>query len=466
MNDLRETLETLDKADLIDLIVKQEARIRALEDQLAKNSRNSSKPPSSDGLKKPKPKSLREKGKRASGGQPGHRGETLRMSATPDEVVYHDMKQCPACQHDLSQTAGGTVERRQVFDLPPPKLIVTEHQATVKRCPRCGTQVKAEFPAGVDQPTQYGARVKGWISYLSVQHLLPLRRIRELFADTYGQPISEATIESALDQATQRVQPSLQAIEDGVKTAAVAHADETGSRVNGSLHWLHTFSTPTLTRYGLHPKRGKVALHALGLVANFHGRLVHDGWKAYADFANCTHALCNAHLLRELIFLVEHCQQGWAQAMIDHLLALKRLTDQRRDGHTALSQLEQQAAHHTYRQILAEGWQANPDPSPSNRPRTAQSPPRKLLKRLDLGQAQVLAFIADFAVPFDNNLAERDLRMMKVKQKVSGCFRTLHGAQRFADLRSYTSTVRKQGGNPLHALTSALLGQPFIPAWG
>src|SRR5258705_1563441 len=320
-------LEKLETAGLIALILQQQEQIRllteqvqALKDQLAKNSGNSSKPPSSDGLKKPRTKSLREKGKRASGGQVGHPGHTLQRVETPDVVVHHALEVCPECQHDLRSVAVVGVEKRQVFDLPPVRLEVTEHQAERKRCPCCGRETKAAFPPSVSQATQYGERLKGLVVYLSSYHLLPVARICELVSDCYGQRMSQGLVLAALEESAAAVQPSLAAIEAGLVQAAVAHADETGMRVAGQTQWLHVLSTTALTRYGVHAKRGQVALDELGLVGRFSGQLVHDGWSAYHAFFQCDHALCNAHLLRELTFLVEQYGQGWAQQMKQLLL--------------------------------------------------------------------------------------------------------------------------------------------------
>lgn len=460
------------EAELLAIIREQQqvierltARIESLEAQLAKNSGNSGKPPSSDGLKKPAPKSQREQGKRASGGQPGHKGETLEAVAQPDEVVVHGVDRCPHCQHDLSARAVEAVSKRQVFELPPLRLHVTEHQAEHKRCPGCGQQVSAVFPNEVQQPTQYGGRFKALLVYLNAYQLLPLRRIAELTQDWFGQRVSEGTLERALEQAAGAVAGILNEVERGLVTAPVAHADETGVRVAGKLHWLHVLSTPGLTRYGIHAKRGREALNALGLVPCFAGELVHDGWSAYATYSQCGHALCGAHLLRELTFLHEQYQQTWAQQMKALLLKAKAAVEAARQrGAEALDDALAKTLTNEYRVLVEAGFAANPPPQtrPGKR-RVAESPARQLLKRLDRDRQAVLHFIRNFAVPFDNNLAERDLRMMKVKQKVSGCFRTLQGAVLFCAIRSYLSTARKHGLSMFSALVDAFSGTPFTP---
>jgi transposase len=465
-------MENTREAELLAIIGEQQqvierltARIEYLEGQLAKNSSNSGKPPSSDGLKKPAPKSQREKGKRTSGGQVGHKGKTLEAVAEPDEVVVHPIASCPHCQHDLSGVGVAAVSQRQVFELPPLRLYVTEHQAESKHCPRCQRQVQAAFPAAVQQPTQYGERFKALLVYLNAYQLLPLKRIAELTQDWLGQRVSEGTLDHALKQAAGAVAGVLNEVEGGLVKAAVAHADETGMRVAGKLHWLHVLSTTGLTRYGIHAKRGREALEALDLVPRFAGELVHDGWSAYAAYSQCGHALCNAHLLRELTFLHEQYQQPWAEPLKALLLKAKAAVEAARQrGAQALDDALAKTLTTEYRALLEAGFAANPPPPtrPGKR-RLAESPARQLLKRLDRDQYAVLHFIRNFAVPFDNNLAERDLRMMKVKQKVSGCFRTLQGAVRFCSLRSYLSTARKHGLSMFSALVDAFSGSPFTP---
>jgi len=473
MNDLREQLRQLDKEQLIDIILelretvaKLTMRVQQLEDQLSKHSGNSSKPPSSDGLKKkPSPKSLRESGKRSSGGQAGHKGKTLEAVAAPDEVVRHRVEVCPVCQHDLRNSPIEAVVKRQVFEVPPLRLRVTEHQAESKWCEKCQQQVKAAFPRGVQQPTQYGAAFKGMLVYLNVYQLLPLKRVAELVQDWFGQRVSEGTLDRALRQTAQAVEPVVEAVERLLVHSPVAHADETGVRVAGKLHWLHVLSNGHLTRYGVHPKRGHVALDALDLLPHFTGTLVHDGWSAYAAYSQCGHALCNAHLLRELTFLHEQYQQTWAASFKALLIEAKAVVTQaRQEGQTVLDTALLDAFNRRYRTLVDAGFAANPPPEtvPGKR-RIAESPPRQLLKRLHRDVHAVLAFLHDLHIPFDNNLAERDLRMMKVKQKISGCFRTLEGASRFATLRSYLSTARKHGLSMLTALTDALHGDPFFP---
>jgi len=433
---------------------------------VAKNSGNSGKPPSSDGLRK-KPVNLREKGKRRSGGQPGHEGNTLEMVAEPDHIERHAVETCPRCAADLRAVEPLRVEKRQVFDVPPVRLAVTEHQAEVKQCPGCGQEVKGHFPEGVSQLVQYGPGLKAQAAYLTVYQLLPLARACELFEDFYGHAPSEALLLGAQTEVARLVEPALVEVKRQLIESEVTHFDESGLRVEGRLHWLHVAGTERLTYYAVHPKRGGLALHAIGILPTFGGRAVHDHWSPYLTFENCSHALCNAHHLRELLFIVERYQQTWAQDMSNLLLNIKAEVEASPPAWGTLP--PDRIAHFEgrYDEILQQGFKANPlsdAPPSSKRGRKKQPPPKNLLDRLDKHKAETLAFMHDFRVPFDNNLAERDIRMVKVKQKISGSFRTLVGADTFCTLRGYISTARKQGHNVIQVLHSALLGQPFIPS--
>jgi len=438
-----------------------EARLEKLEHRLNKNSSNSSKPPSSDGLKKPKRKSRREKGARKAGGQPGHDGETLKMVAHPDTVVTHQHILCPHCRHDLSSDRVERLVKRQVFDLPPLQMQVTQHQAQVKVCLCCGKRSRAAFPENVKAPTQYGPNVLAHAAYLNSYHLIPLARVREWFADCTGQAVSEGTIERALKQFAEAVAPSLDVIYKGLTQADVVHYDETGFRINTGLRWLHTACTEYLSYYSVHLKRGSEAMLDIGVLSNSDGWAVHDGLKSYFGFETVRHALCNAHHLRELQFAHEQYQADWAKHMQTLLLKMKKHGDEHTLTETRIRHLEAE-----YDDLIQQGFEAFPiqPRPPDHKGRFAQHPVTNLLMRLRDHRQAVLAFLHHSDVPFDNNLAERDLRMMKVKQKISGCFRTWTGAEVFAAVRSYLATARKQGMSMLRAAYLAFAGAPFIPA--
>lgn len=476
----RSQLEKLDKESLIVIILtlqeqlrqlrqqveEQAAEIQSLRDQLAKNSQNSGKPPSSDGLKKPRRSSLRRKGSRPTGGQAGHAGHTLAMVAEPNVVEVHEVRACPHCAADLAWVAPCEHERRQVFDIPPVELTVTEHRAEVKICPGCGERVKGDFPTSVNQPVQYGPRLRSQAVYLNTYQLIPLARTCELIGDIYNHKPAEALVLNANEAVSAEIEPSLQAVQGQLLASDVVHFDESGLRVEGQLNWLHVASTATLTYYIVHSKRGQQAMDDMGILPKFRGRAVHDHWHSYLTYDGCLHALCNAHHLRELQFIAEQYKQAWAEKMIQLLLDIKAEVDTAASGQMSLAPDRLIHFEQRYDSLIAQGLQLNPPPAqppPKKRGRKKQSPPKNLLDRLQRHKSQVLAFMYDFRVPFDNNLAERDVRMIKVKQKVSGAFRTRSGAETFCALRSYISTSRKHGINVIDAIQQALAGQPFVP---
>ena len=443
-----------------------EKRVRYLEDQLAKNSRNSSKPPSTDGFKKPSPKSLRKKGRRKSGGQSGHMGHTLKMVEEPDHTQVHRVEECECCHRSLADRESDCVEKRQVHDLPQRRLVVTEHQAEIKLC-ACGHLNKAAFPEGVGAPVQYGPRARAAAVYLNNYQFLPYERTCELLDDLLACPMSEGTLANIIAECHQRLEDPVARIKEQIAQAAVAHFDETGSRVDGKLWWLHAASTVNATYYDIHRKRGNEAFDAIGILPGFIGYAVHDFWKPYFVYS-CLHGLCNAHHLRELIFVHEQHQQQWADRMIDCLLDIKDAVDRAEQTTDHLPEKQIQAFEARYQQILDRGYAQNPlPPRPANtkkkRGRRKKTRPRNLLERLDEHRDEVLAFMYDLNVPFENNLAERDIRMMKVQQKISGMFRTEEGAKAFCRIRSYISTARKNAVGAIDALACVFSGTPFVP---
>ncbi len=441
------------------------ARVAELEGRLSKDSHNSSKPPSSDALAK-KPQSLRQASGLRPGGQPGHKGTTLKRVAVPDRVVRHDPSaSCDRCGQTLALAdAVVSPDRRQVFDLPPLRLEVTEHQVSCVRC-GCGQWHRGAFPEGVDQPVQYGPTIKAAAVYLTQYQLLPVERTSAVLGDLCGLPMSPGTIQACIAAAQRTLTPAVTLIAAAVTAAPVAHFDETGQRVAGRLRWLHAASTADLTWYGAHDKRGRQAMDAFGILPAFSGIAVHDGWASYKDYA-CEHALCNAHHLRELTYLAETVDQAWPQQLIDLLCAAKTDTDQARETQIALSLEQQQRHRERYDALLAEGERLHPRIAPSRpgrRGRVKQSTATNLLGRLRDHADDVLRFLYDPRVPFDNNQAERDIRMPKLKQKVSGCFRTPEGADAFCINRSYLATLRKQGRDLFQALILTFQNNPPSP---
>jgi transposase len=453
------------------------AEVQRLRERLAKDSHNSSKPPSSDGLAR-KPKSLRKKTGRKPGGQPGHRGHRVRLVATPDTVVVHRPERCGTCQQALPDDAPGWVERRQVHELPPIRLHVTEHRLLHVRCPRCGTTTAGAAPAQVRAPRHYGPRLRAVATYLIQQQFVPYARVRELLAEVFGAALSVGTLVNLVGQGAARLHDVEQEIKEALRCAPALHHDETGLRVVGAggtdeagtsagVQWTHVTCTKELTHYARHAARGAAALQAIGILPDFQGVSIHDGWTSYRHFTACRHALCNAHHLRELTFVEEELHQAWA-GQLKHLLREMRTAVEvaQTAGNAYLNPQIRDGLVTRYEVLLGAGLAQNPLPPPAvstdgSRPRRGrrkQSPVRNLLDRLWTYEHEALRFLDDFAVPFDNNQAERDLRMIKVQQKISGTFRSPAGADAFCRWRSVCSTWRKQGRSVLQALETVFAG--------
>jgi transposase len=448
-----------------------QARMQDLEAQLAKESYNSSKPSSSDGLRR-KTKSLRVKSGKKPGGQLGHRGETLHLVGRPDEVVEHRPTCCPQCQAPLTEAAVVLRERRQVHELPPVvRLMGREHQVLQVRCPHCAHLSMGTFPAALPSRAQYGPRVRALAVYQLEHQHLPVGRVQHLLVDRLGQRLSRGTLVGWVRQAAQALAPVEQHIKAALVRSPVLQHDETGVRRAGTLAWAHVVtSTSRLSHYALHTKRGHEALDAIGILPTYHGVSDHDGWDSSGVHTLCRHAPCDVHHLRELTFLEVEFSQAWASDLKALLREMKAATDQARTG----GQLHLAPAVHAdvlerYQALLKAGLAANPPPPDEQRRagqrgRLKQSPARNLLERLLLQQDAVLAFLDDLALPFDNHQAERDLRDLKVQQKVSGGFRSAWGAEAYATIRGYLATLCKQGHALLAALHTVFAGQPRSPA--
>ena len=438
------------------MLAVQNARIAELERQLGLNSGNSGKPPSGDGLKK-KParvSSLRGRSGKKTGGQKGHPGKTLSRTDTPDATIDHFPETCPGCGETLNETMATGHTARQVFDLPDPQpLIVTEHRAHACRCAKCGAETRATFPDGVTAPVQYGPRIAAVVVYLLHFQFLPEQRLAALMADLFGVHLVTATIASMSRNCAGRFQGFAAAWRDRVAVAAVKHMDETGFRIGGKTQWLHIASTVRLTFYRVSPKRGSLMDNVLGIV-------VHDHWKPYYTLKGVLHALCNAHHLRELQALVEIEKADWARKMQRLLRRACHATNLAREQGVALSPRFISLIERCYDAILTQGFafhDAQPALISTARKRLGRKPRRvghNLLLRLSTRKDDVLRFLSDPTVPFTNNLAERDGRMMKLRQKISGGVRSMEGAEDFSVIRSLISTARKQGWDILQALAS------------
>jgi transposase len=447
-------------------VVQLTARVAEREARLGQHRQNSHRPPASDapGVV---PRSQRTASGKRPGGQPGHRGHTLAMCPIPDEVRQHHPCQCAQCGADLTSLAPQRIARRQVVDLPPLALPVTEHQAATVCCPHCQQATTAAFPDGVQPGVQYGPQVLGLGRYLRHYQLLPYLRIQETLTDLFGASPGVGTLQTAGLRAAAALAPFATALKAALVTARVLHVDETSLRVAGQRVWVHVASTACWTHYAWHAKRGQAATDTIGILPAFRGWLIHDAWASYWH-ACCRHGLCNAHLLRDRTAVAEQPGQRWARALHTLLRARYRhVVVGRAAGLTSSPPARLATFLRRYQRILQCGEAANPPPvrhpAGPTRGRLKQSKARNLLDRLRTHAAAVLAFLHDWTVPCDNNQAERDLRMLKVQQKISGTFRDPASADAFCRIRSYVATLRKQGQAILIALTRTLAGQPPRP---
>jgi transposase len=439
--------------------------IETIREQLNQNSQNSSKPPSSDGYKKPFPKSLRKKGGKKPGGQPGHRGHGLKLTGEIKERIRLEPENCPCCGNSLHGVEGRTVERRYVHEIPKVRIETTVYESQEKTCPHCGTASRGEFSERVRGTQQYGANLKAYIVMLSTYGMVGMRRIKALLESFFGVRISEGSIAGAIGECGERVAVAVGAIKRAVLGAEVVHFDETGMRNRGVLWWLHTASTKLFTYLTIHRRRGKEGMDSGGILPAFAGIAVHDCWKPYWIYG-CVHALCNAHLLRELIGVLESRGQEWAGGMIGLLLEMKKAVARYREKEKeALSAYLRDTFSAGYDELVREGMEENPaaKKEAGKRGKAKQSKARLLLERLEEYKEEYLRFTQDFRVPFDNNQAERDFRIGKVKQKVSGCFRSDRGAEAFAVIESFIQTIHKHHANIGEELVKVFQGPYSFP---
>ena len=440
-------------------------RVAELEARLGQSPRNSSKPPSSEGYEKPAPKSRRTKTDRPSGGQPGHKGHTLEQVKAPDEVLVHEPAVCGGCGESLADAPVVSTESRQVFDLPPIKLWITEHRIQHRRC-SCGCVTMADVPAGVGAPAQYGSRVRALGVYmLSVQHL-PLKRTAELMSEVVGAPVSQGSLVSWQAEAAAGLAGFDETLVRGLSSAPVLGADETGIRVNGKLVWVHAARTEELTRYTVSPKRGYSGMKDAGVLTALKPDtiLMTDFFAPYWRL-DVIHAVCGAHLSRELVAASEVAgQEGWAVPLERLLAEINRVAHRARDaGGTDFAPALLEKYQRRFDDLIKAGWAANPGFSPGKH--TTKRPKHvNLLDRFDGHREEVLRYATNLRVPFTNNGSERDIRPLKIKMKVSGGLRSMAGAEAFCRLRSYFSTARKQGQAAFEAMVMLHNGNPWQPA--
>lgn len=455
--------ELLQKVELLTLRLKwAEDKIAALElenaelkSRLNSNSNNSSKPPSSDGYQK-RP-AFPKTGNGKQGGQTGHKGRTLNQVNHPDNTITCNPVSC-SCGHTFTSAETVFAEKRQVFDLPEPRLEVTEYRIFKAMCPVCGLAHRGSAPEGVSAPVQYGNRAKAYATLLNVHFKLPFKKVQLLFEDLFGYPINESSVYSASMQCYEKLSESERIIRARVTAQEVVHADETGMRVAGKLHWLHTATSQLYTYLFVHANRGLKALESeKSVLGNFKGWLVHDCWSSYFKFDGLSHSICGAHILRELEGLIENHKSQWAKAFKTFLMEVYKMPFEER-----LKQREHIIAE--YKLICETGENEEPPPIkiPGKRGRYQRTKGRNLVERLTDHQSAVLAFAFNRNVPFTNNLAERDIRPAKVKQKISNCFRTVTGAHIYARIESFISTARKNDRKVFSELCATFEGRNFI----
>jgi len=437
-------------------------RIAELEARLRQNPRNSSKPPSSEGLGKSAPRSLRKKSGRKPGGQDGHKGTTLMQVALPDREIRHEPGACRGCGADLAGRPVTGVERRQVFDLPPIRVEVTEHQLIEREC-GCGQRTRAAAPEGADAPACYGPRIAAIMIYLYFGQFLSKQRTAQALAELFGTPLSSGTVAALTARAAGRLGGFLERAREEIAASPVAGFDETGFRVESRLHWVHCARTGKYTLLMVHPRRGKQAIDAMGVLASFTGIAVHDAWAPYDTYTTPDHQLCCAHVLRELQAVTDAASGGewcWATQAAEALTQIQHLVSEAASqGRDAVDPAALAARVHSLRSAALIGASQT-----AARSGALMKKHNALARRLLDRQDDYLRFTTDFRAPPDNNGTERDIRMAKLKQKISGCLRTTAGASQFCAIRSYLSTAAKHGLSFFDALVMLTKGEPWMPA--
>ena len=454
-------------AKIILMVDKLEKRIKELEARLNMNSTNSSKPPSTDNklTKSKKPTNTNSKKKR--GAQAGHKANNLKIVATPDIIEVLLPKKCSCCNSSLKNIDSSKYEKRQLFDLPDIKMKVTEYQAHSLKCTKCNTINKAEYPENINATTQYGNNLKSFVNYLNTYQMLPYERIVETIEDISSHKIAAGTIYNFLSSNYEKLENFESKLEESLLNEDILHSDETGANIKTNLHWIHVVSSSVMTYYMLHQKRGRVAMDAMGIIPNYTGVLVHDHWSPYNHYRNCNHSYCNAHILRELNGVTQKDGVVWSQALHALLTNMNIAVHKaKKSNKTALSQEQIKKFIKNYEKIIKGAKNYYPLPEKLTkraRGRPKQERGKNLLDRLSKYQDETLRFLSDFKVPFTNNLAERDLRMIKVKEKISGSFASFRGGEIFCRIRSYISTLKKNNISVLQGLRDALVGKAYVP---
>ena len=447
---------------LISAVEDLTAENERLRERVNRNATNSHTPPSKDTFVKPK--SLRRPSGRKPGGQLGHVGTTLHRADQPDEIIEHRPQHCEHCQCEIPQDAPAVIRSsRQEVEIII-RRTVREHRCCEVTCPVCQKKTTAEFPAEIDHYVQYGANYKAVMLYLNQGNFIPFDRLAAFSKDVLQIPVSVGALNRFVQEAAPLLEQSVHVIRETIRQAPVVHFDETGTRVSGTLKWRHSASTALYTLLQTHQKRGREAMSDIGILSDFTGCAVHDCWQPYFGYDACAHALCNAHLLRELNGIEENDRQAWPVLMKETLLAAKKLKEEQ-PGPLPTAEIEY--LHRRYDEALHRGFAENPLPQVSpdgakKRGRKAKSKARNLLERMALFRDNILLFLRQPDIPFDNNLSERDLRMSKTQQKVSGCFRSDDGCAAFDRYHSYVSSARKQDISAFDATLALMSGRPYF----
>lgn len=452
---------------LLQTIFDLRLQVRELENRLNLNSSNSSIPPSKDPLNKKvkKNRNSREKTGRLPGGQKGHPGKTLLPKSVPDNVIDYKPEICSHCSSILSANNQEFVEERQEVEIPVVQAQYIAHRVFSCTCPVCHSVNNGEFPPHIKQKIQYGLRLTAFVAYLAAYQLIPVKRLTETLTDLLGCPISQGTVINMTKRVSSNLDEFMESVKNQLLKSPVIHNDETGAKKGKEKKWLHVASTPLLTLYGIFSSRGKEAIDALGILPNFLGVVVHDFWGPYKNYP-CKHAYCNAHIIRELTRVEDETGQQWAVKLRSLLVKAKKIAELYHNDDLLVPADMLNKLRQSYLQLVAEGFTDNPPPpipEKRKRGRKKQSNARNLLDRLSLHQDDILRFLYEPLVPFDNNLAERDIRMAKLKMKISGVFRSNSGADAFCRLRSYISTMKKQNVSIIDGLIVASMGNPWLP---
>jgi len=449
---------------LLSIILQLEERIQELENRLNLNSSNSSIPPSKDSFHKRKIPNSRKLTNKKPGGQEGHTGTTLKPVENPDIIIEHRPSFCSGCGCTVQTQLTNFIEERQEIEIPPIQIQYIAHHLHSYFCPYCHTVTEGKFPRHITQKIQYGPRITAYVAYFSIYQLIPVKRLTQIFYDLFGCKMSQGTVINMINRVSSNLEEFEEQIRDLLINSPVIRTDETGMKVGKIKYWLHVVSTNSLTLYGIFRRRGHEGIDALGVLLSFFGVAVHDFWDSYLKYP-CKHAFCNAHILRELTRVEDETHQQWPGKMRILLVQAKKTAQIFIEKDEFVPNILLKYFNEQYLELITEGLEANPPPTriTGTRGKLKQSFARNLLERMQTHHEEILRFLHEPQVPFDNNLAERDIRMPKLKMKISGLFRSEGGATAFSRIRSYVSTMQKNDLSVIDGLVQAAIGDPWMP---